>query len=406
MIVHPDTRPKLRPVEAIPVPAEGAVAIRDPSGLSNVAISVTEPALFLLSLFDGQHTLTDVQRRFTERFNQPVNFATLADMVNRLDESLLLEGPTFEAHYAGLLEQYRAAPTRPLRDSEALGLDGNPTAFFDDLLARVSDQAIDGRVVGLIAPHLDYDRGQPCYARAYKTLLHQPPPDRVVILGTNHFGRSSSVVATVKDFATPLGTTATDVAFVEALEARCGDLRRFEHDHAAEHSIELQVCWLQHLFGPERFTIAPFLCPDPCGPTETQPHDGHGVDLQDFARALSETLAQDDRSTLIIAGADFSHVGAHFGDNRALDEDFLGQVKRRDRDVLDHLERGDADAFRRCVAQEQNPTRICSAGCMFTLLSALSAAEPTVLAYHQAVTQAAGNCVTCAAVVFREVTAP
>ncbi|MFQ5490676.1 MAG: hypothetical protein ACE5GE_08150, partial [Phycisphaerae bacterium] len=94
MIVHPDTRPQLRPVEAVPVPAEDAVAVRDPSGLSPVAITVSGPALFLLSLFDGHNTLTDIQRRFEEQFGHPVGFETLAEMVTRLDEALLLEGAT------------------------------------------------------------------------------------------------------------------------------------------------------------------------------------------------------------------------------------------------------------------------------------------------------------------------
>jgi AmmeMemoRadiSam system protein B len=257
--------------------------------------------------------------------------------------------------------------------------------------------------VGLIAPHLDYPRGMPCYASAYASLGAAEPPSRFVILGTNHFGvgNRAGVVATSHDFATPLGTVRTDRAFLDRLEARCGDLRRYEYDHAGEHSIELQVCWLQHLFGTDAFTIVPFLFSDPCGPTGTAPVDGQGVDLADFADALREAVGSDDQSTVIIAAADFSHVGMFFGDQRQVDDTFLSEVRARDEDILQVVEQGDASAFRECVARNENPTRVCSAGCMYVLLAALPGARATVLRYHQAVVESAQNCVTCAAVVLR-----
>src|SRR4029079_11601775 len=119
----------------------------------------------------------------------------------------------------------------------------------------------DRHLAGLIAPHLDYPRGTPCYADAYGVLATMPPPKRVVILGTNHFGRASSSVATRKDFQTPLGTTRTDREFIAALEQSCGsDLCEHEFDHLREHSVELQVLVLQHLFGANSFTIVPVLC--------------------------------------------------------------------------------------------------------------------------------------------------
>jgi predicted class III extradiol MEMO1 family dioxygenase len=105
---------------------------------------------------------------------------------------------------------------------------------------------------------------------------------------------------------------------------------------------------------------------------------------------------------VVIAGADFSHVGQFFGDQRQLDDEFLAEVRTRDQDTLRRIEEGDAAAFRTCVAQGDNPTRICSAGCMFALLAALPDAQATVLGYHQAVEPSVQNCVTCAAVVFRK----
>jgi AmmeMemoRadiSam system protein B len=257
------------------------------------------------------------------------------------------------------------------------------------------------RLAGLIAPHLDFDRGSRCYADAYGVLAVAEPPRRFVILGTNHFGRSSSVVATRKDFQTPLGTTPTDLAFIEALETQLGaDLCEQEFDHQNEHSVELQVLILQHMLGADGFEIVPVLCQDPCGPTGTAPYDGNGVDLREFGEALGDLIRGDDASTMVIAGADLSHVGPRFGDDRELDARFLAEVERVDRTTLDALVADGRDGFVAALKAHDNRTRVCSAGCVYALTTALPDARPELLRYHQAVDRPSGTCVTCSAVAF------
>lgn len=404
MIIQPDLKPRLRPVEPFPGPEPGSLGIRDPSGLSQVALTLSEPAFFILAQLDGTKTLVAIQQEFLGRYGQSLSMDTLVELITRLEDSWLLEGPKFEAHYQRLLEEYRSTPFRPMHSAKALGLHDGADQVFDDMLRDVQPAVADGRVTGLIAPHLDYRRGRPCYSTAYANLARDDPPDRFVVLGTNHFGLGgrSSVVATGKDFATPLGTTTTDRPFLERVEQRCGDLRRHEYDHVTEHSIELQICWLQHLYGADCFEMAAFLCPDPCGPTGTAPYDGQGVDLTDFARILGETIDSDDSSTVIVAGADFSHVGRFFGDDRVLGDEFLDEVSQWDKAVLRRIEAGDASALRQSVAERENPTRICSVGCIYALMTALPSARAAVLGYHQAVERAVQNCVTCAAVIFRQ----
>ena len=400
MTSNADERPRLRPVDAVPAPEAGPdmVSLRDPSSLAPGWLAVSPAVLFVLAHFDGQHTLAEVAEAFARQFHQPLPADKLEAIVSRLREAHLLDDETFQAYYQGLVEEYRAASVRTMRSAEELGIDQRIGRTLDELLAGAPDAEGDGHLVGLIAPHLDYARGAPCYAAAYANLRDRPSPERIVILGTNHFGRSSAVVATGKDFETPLVTTRTDVEFIEQLEARCGNLRGFEFDHQREHSVELQLLWCQHLFGPDRFAMVPLLCPDPCGPTGTKPRDGNGTDLRDFAAALVEGVGQDGQDTLLIAGADLSHVGAHFGDQRSLDDSFLPEVLRRDTRALRALEEAGPDAFLACVAEGGNPTRICSAGCIFTLLAALPGAKARLVKYHQAIQEQAQLAVTCAAV--------
>jgi AmmeMemoRadiSam system protein B len=402
MLWDPSFKPRLRPLEAFPLPpGDGAeVGLRDPGGLSDIVLTLSHAALRLMAMMDGANTCEDIRRKFHLTFGQTVSIDTLQSMLEHLNRAHFLEGPAFEAYYESLYDEYRSQPARRMRGAEAMGIIDDSGELFDRMLAQIEPAALTGLVAGLIAPHLDYARGAPCYAAAYAALRDRPAPDRVVILGTNHFGRSTSVVATASHFATPLGTTHNDVAFLERVESVLGHLRKFEFDHAREHSIELQVAWLQHLFGAESFEMVPFLCPDPCGPTGTAPFDGNGVDLSDFAATLSELIAEDSRDTLLVASADFSHVGAAFGDRRRLDAAYLDEVRRRDESALGKLEAGDPGAFVQYLAESGNPTRVCSAGCVFALATMLRETNARVLAYHQAVDQASQTGVTCAAVAF------
>ncbi len=399
-----DIRPRLRPVEVFQVP-EGSSAsfgLRDRSGISDVILSMSGPALHILSLMDGTNSFDEIRSWFQASFGQSLAHETLRDLLGHLEGACFLEGATFEERFRSLQAAYQDAGVRHMPHAASLGIvDGSGDPF----LRMISDNGKSPKmspkkVRAIIAPHLDYERGAIAYASAYGTLRDRPCPDRVVILGTNHFGRSTSVVTTGCDFETPLGRTAIDRDFLVRLEDRCGDLRRYELDHVREHSVELQVSWLQFLFGSEAFRIVPFLCPDPCGPTGTAPSDGQGVDLRKFAVALADLANNDSHDTLIVAGADLSHVGASFGDDRALDDAFLAEVRRQDCHALDRLVLADPEGFLGDITKTGNRTRICSAGCIFTLAFAMKGVPASTLCYHQAVDQETQTCVTCSAVVY------
>lgn len=404
---HTLSHPRLRPVEAFPVEQDGEqmALVQDPAGLAEGPIIISPAGLFILSLFDGRRDLAAIQQGFADQFGQPLPLARLEQMIQQLDVARYIDSPRFAAYYAEQVQAFADAPVRRSGDPESFGAGPDGLSRLIDRMlggATVNPRPTPGpRLVGLIAPHLDYPRGTPCYQRAYETLAEAGPIDRVVILGTNHFGQAASVVATGKDFATPLGTTKTDRVFLDRLQKRCGvDLCRQQYDHQHEHSIELQVLILQHLYGPLNFEIVPVLCPDPCGPTGTAPFDGQGIDLRVFAGALRETLVDDDLRTVVIAGADLSHVGPRFGDQRELADGFLTEVERKDREVIDALAACGCDRFVEMLTARDNDTRICSAGCIFAVAQTLHEARAEVLGYHQAVDADNGTGVTCAAMAF------
>ncbi len=402
MTWSPNTRPRLRPLESFPVPEGNGmmVGLRDPSGLSGVALALSRAALGILSLMDGNHTCQDICAEYAAATGQTLPDGTLQSMLDSLEQAHFLEGTEFETYYAGLVADYRSQPTRAVLEGSALEILHKSPALFDEILAEATQAPPTTPLVGLIAPHLDYPRGRPAYAEAYAMLRNRPAPDRVVILGTNHFGRSPSIVATAANFATPLGITRTDTDFLNRLEERCGNLREHELDHLHEHSVELQVAWLQHLFGPDTFELVAVLCPNPDGFTKDESATGSGGDLSLLATTLAEFIAEDRADTLLVAGADLSHTGAAFGDEHVLEPGYLEEIQQRDQRALDRLIKRDPAGWVRCVAEDGNPTNVCSAGCIYALSSALPTATVRQLRYHQAVDHPTQTCVTCAAVAF------
>lgn len=396
----PSDAPRLRAVEAFRIPGadDAPYGLRDRSGFSTAVLTLSAAALHLVSLIDGQRSLDELRAEFERTTSHPLDLPTLTSLLDTLDRALLIEGPRFETQYQRLSDEFRAAGIRRMPHAADLGIDASG-AVFEEMLSAVPAAAVGGHVAGLIAPHLDYARGGPCYAAAYGAIRGRSAPDRVIVLGTNHFGRATSVVGTSAAFETPLGTVACDAELLARIERRTGPLREFELDHVREHSVELQVAWVQRLYG-NAFKMLALLCPDPCGPTGTRPIDGTGVDLADFAAALRVALAESKGDSLVIAGADFSHVGQAFGDDPELDEAFLSRVARRDQDALAWLERGDPTQFVSTVAADENSTRICSMGCMYVLASVMEGRAPHRLAYHQAVDRDTQTCVTCAALAY------
>lgn len=394
--------PAARPVDVVPVrqpDGEMAFIISDPLRIAPQQLAMSFAGYFALAHLDGSRSAAEIQQAFRAHFALAPPIEEIVRLVEVLDHYALLNNQRFTDEYARRREAFRAAPTRDNRDRWPEGQ--VLRAEIEAMLAGAETAAPGSPAIrGLIAPHLDYARGAPCYAAAYAALRTGGLADRYCILGTNHFGVSSAVVAAGKDFETPLGRVATDRRTLQCISAALGyDLTQHEFDHAIEHSVELQVHILQVLHAGRPFEIIPILCPDPCGPSGTRPRDGVGPDLRDFAVALAAACRAAPGRTVIIAGADLSHVGQRFGDEQSTTPAFLKQIAERDQALLELVREGKSEEFVASVVARDNDTRICSVGCIFALLRALGNPPTTVLTYHQAADIPAETTVSCCAAV-------
>jgi AmmeMemoRadiSam system protein B len=388
-------RPHIRNFQPLGMQQEGKppiVLLRDPSMLAPQTMAVQPQVLPLILQFQGRETLQEL----SERTKAPMN--VLREIVTRMDELGLLWGPRFEE-----LERLAKAriteggkyPLSPTLGSTLGTTRESASERIAGWMAQAEDPEIPGTIAGIVAPHLDYERGWHNYASAYRALSPDTRPDRVVILGTNHFGIGDGVVLTEFGFETPMGTMPADRAALAFLERALGSKRIYadQMDHLGEHSILLHLPWVQHLYGDVPTVAA--LVPDPMRPPIAD--DGARATTPEFEQALRTALGELGGRTLFIASSDLSHVGPQFGDPGPVTDPIALQVEQLDRERLRLYCAGDAKAFEAPFAAQNNVSRWCSLGSMGSLLRLTNPASVEMIDYRQIRETNGASLVSCAA---------
>lgn len=371
-------RPHLRPIQPIPLSKDGKqfIALRDPAMLCPQTMVVPINALPVIQQFRGDRPIDQIASQANADLNQFV------DLAKGLDSLGLLWGPTFEQLEAQLQEKLRVQGAFPANASISMGKDAEACrAAIEAYFEQAEDPELDGVPIGLVAPHLDYQRGWPNYAAAYYALRQAPKPDRVVILGTNHFGMGDGVVLTEYGFDSPMGRCPADGRIVGKLVSELGrPIIVDQLDHLPEHSVQLHLPWLQYCFGDVPLVAA--LIPDPLAPMIAD--DGQRTTGDRFVEVLGNVLDEAGGNTFFIASSDLSHVGPQFGEPRPVDERRRFDVERHDREMMAKFIAADPQEFLAAMRWNKNPTRWCSIGNMTAILTLAKPHAVELIDYRQA----------------------
>jgi AmmeMemoRadiSam system protein B len=149
-------------------------------------------------------------------------------------------------------------------------------------------------LVGLVVPHAGYMASGPVAAHAYHRLAEDGKPDVIVIFGPNHTGRGSALsIMNEGAWRTPLGDVEIDTETANQIVNASRIIDVDDRAHISEHSIELQLPFLQYLYGSEfRFVPICFMMQDLMSSREV----GQAV-----AKALKG------KNGLVIASSDMTH---------------------------------------------------------------------------------------------------
>ncbi len=171
-------------------------------------------------------------------------------------------------------------------------------------------------VRAIVAPHAGYVYSGAIAAHAYAAVAADGPPSTVLVLGVNHTGRGAPAALSAEDWETPLGRVPVDRDLVRALDHP--PIARDEVAHAREHSIEVQLPFLQYVLPAPR-VVALGVSMGPIG------------FLADVAAVVTRALQG--RDVLVVASTDFSHY-VPAGEAERKDARALREVERRRPEAL------------------------------------------------------------------------
>ena len=149
----------------------------------------------------------------------------------------------------------------------------------------------DKDVLGVIVPHAGYVYSGYVAARSYNE-ISKKRGSTFVIIGPNHSGLGVSVSVYPKGYwITPLGKVKVDENVAKYIVDKSRYAMFDELAHLYEHSIEVQLPFLQYLFNNE-FSIVPICLMD---------------QSEEIAKDLAKTLYSINKDIVIIASSDFTH---------------------------------------------------------------------------------------------------
>lgn len=209
--------------------------------------------------------------------------------------------------YAGTAPELREQLASCFRDDHGPGpLDGGPD--------------VSG-VTALVSPHAGYPYSGPVAAHGFGALASAESPETAVIVGPNHDGRGvPAAVAPHARWKTPLGPAEVDERLASAIVERSEVATVDERPHAGEHSIEVQLPFLQYVL--DEVSVVPVCL--------TRPGPARAVTLgEDVVAAIERT----GRDVVVVSSTDLTHYRDHRTAVTA-DEPILDAIDALDTDAI------------------------------------------------------------------------
>ena len=369
-----------------PDPAKPGLYIRDPYHYSDATLLVPPPLVAALECFDGRQSTLDLRSELV-RITGEIDVADLEKhLFDSLDEAGFLDNPRYRELKSKREGAFALEATREANFAGS-AYPADRTKLADLLMRRIGSAPGDSTTRAIAAPHASPDGGWDTYRAAYRCLpaVEAAPEMTFVILGTSHYGAPDRFGLTRKNFITPYGEARTNIRLVKELEqAAPGAVLMEDYCHAVEHSIEFQVVFLQHLYGP-RVRVLPILC----GPFVKSIYEGSAPEQQEdvarFLGALGNLAAREGRRLFWVLGVDMAHMGRRYNDPIRATAN-IGEmlaIEQRDRERIAKIAAGDTSGYWSLVQEEHDDLKWCGSAPFYTFLKTMPECRGELLHYHQ-----------------------
>lgn len=236
------------------------------------------------------------------------------------------------------------------------------------------------QLVAGVAPHAGYVYSGPIASHLYKAIAQDGFPATFVLIGPKHrpMRAQGAAIMAKGSWETPLGACQIDQSFARMLldeSEGSGYIEESPHTHDDEHSLEVQLPFLQFLGGSNSFKIVPLLI------------SSHKYAVcEKVGTIIADVIQRSDYDALLLASTDLTHYGQfHFGyapvGNGPIDK-VVQWVHDTDADLIDKIEKLDGKSLLNTVITKRRT--MCGASAVATTLVAaqkLGAVKGNLLKY-------------------------
>ena len=374
-----------------PSPEHPGLFIRDPYRFSDAMLIIPPVLVECLQCFDGLQTELDLRAALV-RITGSLEVGEIAqNLVETLSGAGFLEDENFTRMEAERRREFTEMAVRePAHAGGAYPIE--PVELRQTMSRYMTEEAgeaaaADGDLFAIAAPHVSPEGGWQSYRAAYRQLKPEHRQRTFAILATSHWGEPGKFGLTRKRFRTPLGEAQTDQPLTDWLAAHGGNAVEMEdYCHSFEHTVELQLIFLQHALGPD-VRILPILC----GPfARSSSRGGRPEDdeqVKRFMEALGELREREGDRLFWILGVDMAHMGARYQDEftAVAGQGIMREVGERDEERIARIAASDAAGFWDLVRENQDDDDLkwCGSAPFYTFLKTAPKARGELLRYEQ-----------------------
>ena len=188
-------------------------------------------------------------------------------------------------------------------------------------LANAVFENVGGPIIGLISPHAGFMYSGPVAAYGYKA-VQGSSYDTVVVIAPSH--RAYFEGAAIQDkggYKTPLGVIAIDEEIADAILRESGDVTSDTRPHTMEHSLEVQLPFLQVVL--KTFKLVPLIM----GVQDVRT-------CERLADSIYEVLRASGKRVLVVGSTDLSHYHPYAQANK-LDNTLVHDLEKYDLRALE-----------------------------------------------------------------------
>ena len=201
----------------------------------------------------------------------------------------------------------------------------NPGALSDMIEEMVDPHAQKQKAISVISPHAGYVYSGQVAGSVFSSV---ELPENCIILGPNHQGLAKeSYIMKQGVWETPLGDVEINTKLADFIMKQSEDLKESAENHSLEHSLEVQVPFIQFLKG--NFSLVPIVVA----------YFASYDELTKLGEAIARAIREYGQDVLIVASTDMSH---QVSQEEAKTKDFLAIDK-----ILDLDARGLYDVVKR-----------------------------------------------------------